>query len=294
MSSSVAITALVNLGLTDLEARAYVLLLEASPATGYRVAQSLGKTAASIYKTLESLERKGMILVEEGEHRLCRAVPFEEMLGRLERDFQVARAQATEALSEVETATGDDRIYQIRSRVQVLGRSRIMLQRAKCIIVADLFPAPLAELRTDLEEAAARGVEVRAKIYESDRIRGAETVINCRRGLSVTERPYDWLGLVVDGSEHLLATLGADGESVVQATWSGSPYLSWIYHCGIESEILLDRIAGVLEEGGDRSEITRILMRYRNSDPHEIPGFVERMRRLGASPGQNAKEEGRR
>lgn len=49
-------------------------------ATSYRVAKALGKAAASIYQTLDSLEQKGVVIVDDGEKRLCRAVPAGEML----------------------------------------------------------------------------------------------------------------------------------------------------------------------------------------------------------------------
>ncbi len=46
---------LVALGFTESEARVYCELLRGSPATGYRLAQALGKAPPAIYKALASL-----------------------------------------------------------------------------------------------------------------------------------------------------------------------------------------------------------------------------------------------
>ena len=87
MQQSKSIQTLIDLGFTNLEAEIYTFLLQESPATGYRIAQAIGKPAANTYKTVQSLEKKGALLVDDSEKRLCRAVPADELLNRLERQF---------------------------------------------------------------------------------------------------------------------------------------------------------------------------------------------------------------
>src|SRR5262244_1295461 len=93
-AAATAIDALTRLGFTALEAEVYTWLLGEPGATGYRIAQGIGKPVANTYKALESLQKKGAILVEEDESRLCRAVPPEELLTQLERGFASSRADA--------------------------------------------------------------------------------------------------------------------------------------------------------------------------------------------------------
>ena len=78
------VESLVALGFTALEAEVYIYLLGASPATGYRVAQAIGKPIANTYKAIEALESKGAVIVEHSANKLCRAIPAEELLGQLE------------------------------------------------------------------------------------------------------------------------------------------------------------------------------------------------------------------
>src|SRR5688572_1961049 len=100
------------LGFTPLEAEVYTFLVKESPATGYRVAQALGRPVAVIYKTLDSLTAKGALIVDNGPTRHCRAVPAQELLGRLERCFEERRAAAAKALAELREAPADDRVYE--------------------------------------------------------------------------------------------------------------------------------------------------------------------------------------
>src|ERR1043166_2874013 len=107
---------LIPFGFTRLESEIYTFLLRESPATGYRVAQALKKAAANTYKAIESLQQKGAVLVEEGASRSCRAVPSDELLARLTRDFEWRRAEAELRLAELNSNATDERVYGLRSR----------------------------------------------------------------------------------------------------------------------------------------------------------------------------------
>ncbi len=111
---------LVDLGFTALEAEIYTYLLGASAVTGYRVAQALGKPAANTYKAIESLQRKGALMVDDGESRVCTAVPPEELFGALERRFTETREKAEQALAEIGRGGSDERLYQLATGSQVV------------------------------------------------------------------------------------------------------------------------------------------------------------------------------
>lgn len=147
MSGEESVRALVELGLTGLKAEIYTALVQHPPLTGYRLAQVLGKPAANVYKAIESLQAKGAIIVDEGANRVCHAVPAEELPGALERGFRERRERAAVALTELQRVPADDRVYQLRSREQVMERWRRMLARAERVALLDAFPAPLEALR---------------------------------------------------------------------------------------------------------------------------------------------------
>src|SRR5262245_11549071 len=113
--------ALQGLGLSGSEAAVYWYLLQHSPATGYRVAQAIAKPVANTYKTIASLEQKGAVVVDDSGTRLCRAVPAEEFLARLENQFKTRRARAMSAVTDLTRTSSktrgqaDPRVYQLKS-----------------------------------------------------------------------------------------------------------------------------------------------------------------------------------
>ena len=294
MSAPSTIEPLVSLGFTDLEAHVYTFLLQESPATGYRVAQALRKPAPNIYKAIESLEGKGaLMIVAAGANRLCRPVPPGELLGHLERRFQRSRSDAARSLSELYRSSDDDRVYQLQSAEAVLERCRAMLDRAEDVALLDVFPGPVDTLRPDILECAKRGVLVALKAYAPVDLPGVKVVLDPRHAQTIERWPGDWLNLVVDGSEHLVAFFDPEG-GVHQAIWSGSPYLSWVYHCGVASEIALDGFELELEKASSLEELrenTRDLLLLKSLDAAGYQTLVEQVAEPPPPPGNGKRRK---
>lgn len=237
---------LIELGFTEIEAAAYTFLVQESPATAYRVAHGIGKPVANTYKAIDALRQRGAVIVDGKARRSCRAVPPDELLGMLDQRRRARVEAAARALSALEPAGEDDGVYAIGSRRQTLARFRDMLARARDLALIDVFPEPLTQLRPAIEAAAARGVLVAVQIYAPAKIRGVELIVRSD-GAELQQRwPGQWLNIAIDGSEFLLAFFGT---STDQAIWSRSPYLSWIYHGGIASEMIASRLGSAIDEG---------------------------------------------
>src|SRR5215213_5890268 len=101
--------ALAGFGFTDLEARLYCALLREAPASGYRLAKLVGKAPANTYQALDSLARKGAVMVDEGASRTFRPVPSDELLALLRLGFEARSKDAATALAGVERKTEGDR-----------------------------------------------------------------------------------------------------------------------------------------------------------------------------------------
>ena len=274
---------LVSLGFTALEAEIYAWLLEEAPVTGYRIAQAIGKPAPNVYKAIETLEAKGGVMVDEGRSRLCRPVPPEELLNHLERRFRVHRKDAEQHLARLHRSQTDDRVYTLRSADQVLERARTMLSCVREVAIVDAFPGMVETLRADLEAAAARGVAVGVIAYAPVDLAGVETVVS-PRGESVRARwSGDWINVVIDGSEHLVALLGP-AETVRQAVWSGSVYLSWVYHGALSSEFMLGAVERLLDSGASRAKLVARLAELQRFKALEAPGYRVLKREIEGNP----------
>lgn len=276
-----AVEALQNLGFNGLEAEVYAFLLKESPVTGYRIATGLGKPAANTYKAVESLAAKGAVLIVEGKNRLCRAVPPVELLASLERNFTGSKSRAQDALDLLGAPETDDRIYHLRSRDQVYERARAMLARCTEIAVIDAFPEPLAELHDEILRLSTGDVTVCVKAYREIELEQAHIHVDPRGDLVIERWPGQWLNIVVDGAEHMLAFMEPDGGAVHQAVWSGSAYISWVYHSALMSEWILADLQGRVEQGSSIESLQERSRGYRSLIPHHAPGYRKLMTRFG-------------
>ncbi|HEV7699956.1 MAG TPA: helix-turn-helix domain-containing protein [Pyrinomonadaceae bacterium] len=280
MESSEYSRVLIELGFTGLEAEIYVSLLRESPSTGYKIAQTLGKPAANTYKALESLQKKGAVIVDDGRSRLCRAIPARELLAQIERRFRETSTRAEDLFSELRRESIDDRVYRLQSRDQVIERCRQMLRKCKRIALLDIFPGPLKELTHDLESAAARGVEVAAKIYRRSSTAGVTLFLEPDGEEVLSHWPGEWLNIVVDDAEFLLAFLDPDGKTVHQSIWSNSGYLSWVYAGALSSELILSGLQKQILDGCSGTELRKSIDKYRRFKPLDTAGYLNMLNRV--------------
>ncbi len=231
---------LIELGFSETEAKVFGFLVQSSPATGYRISHAIGKQTANTYKAIAVLEERGAIIVDDGETRLCRAVPPDEFLEQMERDFQRTKGIARASLMSLHSSHNDDRVYQLKTVDQVLQRAMSMVSQSQSIVLCDIFPGPFDELSTSLDDAFARKVRVVAKSYRPslDSV-SFQTVHHPRDESVIAQWPGQHLTLVTDASEFLLALFSRDMKTIHQAIWSNSTFLSCMQHNNVASEIIL-------------------------------------------------------
>ncbi|RKZ09362.1 TrmB family transcriptional regulator [Candidatus Fermentibacteria bacterium] len=230
------------LGFTEIEALIYGYLVENSPATGYRISHAIGKQPPNTYKAIVTLEDKGAIIVEVGDKKLCRAVPPAELFNNLEKRFMQHRREASRALEALSRQSPDDGIYHLKTVDQVIQRSRAMLERARGIVLCDLFPGPFGLLADSLSDSAARGVLVACKVYDDEQIRGVKTYQLTEHEQALDIWPGQQISIIIDSEEYLLGLLSRDMTSVHEAVWSSSTFQSCIHHNNVAAEILFTAI----------------------------------------------------
>lgn len=286
--------ALMELGLTGLEAEIYTHLHGEPAATGYRIAQGLGKPAANTYKAIESLERKGAVVVDDGENRLCRAVPPSEFFRQLETRFSESRRRATDAMSNLPDASADDRVYQLRSRKLVLERCRSMLDQCREVALLDAGPEVVHALELSLKSAAVRGVEVVIKTYTELAVEGVRVIVRPRGHEIMDAVPGDLINLNVDGSEHLLGVLHRDGDDVYQAIWTQSVIVSYVLYNGMINEVSQTAVMAELDGEPTVESLRATFTSLRHLHPISSRGTIYQnlLRRLGVpADGESASNK---
>ncbi|MCP4573471.1 MAG: hypothetical protein GY838_14030 [bacterium] len=230
------VSAFTELGLSKIEAEIYVFLLQQDASTGYKIANGVGRSFSNTYKTLSSMQTRGIVLADEGDTKLFRAVAADVLVENLERHFVEQREHALELARGLTRPTGDTRIYQLTTVEQIHDRVRRMLNESEERVLIEIYPQPLELLRDAMEDAAARGVVVAARVYEPAEIAGVTTIVSPFAAADWNVFPSQWIGAYVDGSQYLQASFTPDGQQVHQAVWSASPLLAWSIYSHVNAD----------------------------------------------------------
>jgi len=233
---------LESLGLTHIEALAYSYLVANPSSTGYRVARGIGKPTANVYRALESLGRKGAVLQDRTATPAFRALSPDDLLARLEDQFQQRKAQAARELASLRPDEGDERVYTLRTFDQVLARARILLASARRVTFVDAAHDLAAMLVTEIQDVRQRGARVllRSRPVPLFAEPTPERAVPEHRDtlMDVTPRPgtAPSLRVVTDAREVLLAWFSPEGERVREAMWTRSPFVARAMHEALVSE----------------------------------------------------------
>lgn len=258
---------LAGVGLTGLEASAYVALLREPGATAYRLAQMIGKPPPNTYKALDSLLAKGAVVVDESSgSKTYAALPIGEYLNTKRRNLDTQQQEIEQSLADVAVEAVEHGVFRLTGVDQVYERCRTMIAEAKWLVLVDAFPRPLAELGKTAISAARRGVDVFVKPYSPTSLPGCD-VLGAEPGApQLNVWNGDWLNVVADCSQSVQALLARDGAGVHAAAWCRNPYMAMLDFNGMASEFILTRVIQLAGEGRDGRtidlEIKRLRRRY--------------------------------
>ena len=115
---------------------------------------------------------------------------------------------------------------------------------------------------------------------------GVDVVLNPRGTDVISHYPGQWIILIMDGAELLIASLDANRKDVHQAIWTSSVTLSWIFHCSFAAEILLTTLLNYIERGTSLEDLQAAVAPFvragvtRDSEPSELEVALDRYGRF--------------
>ena len=236
---------LLELGLTEYEALAYLSLLGCQPATAYELSKVSGIPSSKIYETANRLVEKGLI------------EPVSADTGRGQRyialgaeDFVAARRQAvartTRALEPLLRDAGNgveaDFIWQLDSGDAVLDKARQLLQDAQDAILLSLWPEELGALRDDLLSAQTRGVRIALVHYGPPTESIGATYHHPVQETVRRERGGRSLNLAVDSRCVVIATFYDDGR--VEGAWSRNRAFVFVGEDYVRHDVYITKVTG--------------------------------------------------
>lgn len=157
-----------QLGFTDYEARIYMQLLKASPATAYEVSKAAGVPRANTYAALEALAQRGAVLpVNEEPLRYVAASPktFFESISRQTRSLC---SDMSERLLAVGPANSDYHVWMSHGDVAVQEKIEAMIAESCGSIWIKAADDVIRRHKPSLQKAASRGVAIMIVLFGKD------------------------------------------------------------------------------------------------------------------------------
>ncbi|MFC7154855.1 TrmB family transcriptional regulator [Halomarina halobia] len=201
-----AVAALERLGLTEYESRCFVALTRIPTGTAKEISKLSEVPRSRVYDTVERLHRRGLVDVHQSEPREYRAVPTDEALDVLQRNYVSGIEAAATALEDVESTdlTEDRGVWSVTNTEHVSDRVASLLDGAEehvHVVVADdsVLDATFLDRLAAVADRVTVVVEVPSEAL-GDRVERAvpDARVTGSAGLERTERVVEkWPGRLV-------------------------------------------------------------------------------------------------
>lgn len=240
-----AVAELQAFGFGAHEARAYIALLQQSPATAYEVAKLAGIPRANAYAVLDSLAEKRVIRpVSKSPVRFTPVDP-EALLSRIAEQARQRAEKLTPKLRKLSELSGDkDYVWPLEGEFDVSAKFRSMIEHATrhiWIKSKDRYLRPHAEA---LRHASERGIQVLIILFgdtPSEFTYNANCTVLLHEGSGAIVGDADTLVTVTrDFEEGMMASLGEDA----YGSYTTSPPVVSLADTMIRHEIYMAEIFG--------------------------------------------------
>lgn len=240
-----AVDRLQDLGYSEYEAKAYVALLQTSPATGYQVSKESGVPRSMIYEVLNKLVARGAALSSPAERTTLYApVAPAELLDRLRHEFEEQLDSARRALAAVASPQRVEYVWNIEGGDNVLAKAREMIDSAEAQVHVGLLPATLPSLRPSLERAIQRGLEVIVNTTASVDVEGARVVVTPLVLDDVGQLGTQGLMVATDSAQALVSQRLDSTDA--KAAWTANPLLAFVVEQHMRTDMVIPRLFELL------------------------------------------------
>lgn len=204
------VDAMKQLGFNASDARVYIALLKAQPATGYELATKSGVPRSAIYNVLHRLQSMG--LINEVQKKPAKFIPlspdrlFQLLESRFKQSLEALRTELENFSEPVEEAA----IWSIRGYPATLEQAQTLIREAKESVYASVWKREALVLEKPLVEAQARGVKVCLFSFNA---LPAHLGRLCCYGLDEADLEQHWSHKIILIADHQRLLVGGAGKT---------------------------------------------------------------------------------
>ncbi|MCF7913496.1 MAG: hypothetical protein K9M99_13300 [Candidatus Cloacimonetes bacterium] len=235
------IDSLVKIGLREIEAEIYLVLLREPDITAYKVAKIISKPKTTIYKALDIMQNEGLIQGNQAAQPLTySAIPITEYLDEKEKKFSATREEVEEELKDIKQIKANTGIFPITQLSQAFSKAQEVISGSEEVILIACTTLTEPEIIDAIQQTANRGVKVFIQSFKTiPGLMGVEYVSSHFDEEISQNISYNWLEIFSDGKEYFLSLLSPDFKQLYKAQWCNDPYTSILtYNANVGSFIL--------------------------------------------------------
>ena len=158
MTEPDVVPALVALGFSLNESRAYAALLQESPATGYEVGVRAQIPRSAVYGVLRRLVKAGAARSIAGSPERFAPAPAEDLLLLLRKRFETSAEHLEEAIRRIDVTPEAPDAFSVRGYQRILEEAERLIRGAQQRVVVSGWPREIDQLAGELKRAAKRRV----------------------------------------------------------------------------------------------------------------------------------------
>jgi sugar-specific transcriptional regulator TrmB len=160
MTVTDVVPALVALGFSLNESRAYAALLQEHPATGYEVGVRAQIPRSAVYGVLRRLVKAGAARSIAGTPERFSPAPAEELLALLRKRFDTSTQSLEEAIRKLDFTPATPDAFSVRGYDRVLEEAERLIHGAADRVIISGWPREVAKLANEIRRAHKRKVYV--------------------------------------------------------------------------------------------------------------------------------------
>ena len=225
-----AVGLLQELGLKEYEAKSFVALTRRESGTAREISDTSDVPRTRVYDAIGVLESKGLVETQHSNPQVFRAVPIEEAVETLKREYVDRTASLRSVLSrldstdDTESTTSTHEVWALSGRRAITSRTQRLIEGStdEVFLIVGHETVITDRLARQLQSAHDRGVDVVINAVDETLEAQIRRDITCGR---VSVSPLDWVNgspLADDGTQ-ISRLLLADRESLVVSSVAGRP-----------------------------------------------------------------------
>ena len=158
MSEPDVVPALVALGFSLNESRAYAALLLESPATGYEVGVRAQIPRSAVYGVLRRLVKAGAARSIAGSPERFAPAPAEDLLVMLRKRFDASTESLEDAIRRIDVTPKAPDAYSVHGYQRILEEAERIIRGAQARVIVSGWPREIEQLASELKRASKRKV----------------------------------------------------------------------------------------------------------------------------------------